>query len=184
MTMAVPARLGVAAAVVAADVVMLATMGWPIAGLAAMMGIAYLLWLGPLVAEPRSVVPAYLIALAAQVVHFAEEYWSGFHLAFPPVLGARAWSPAAFIGFNVAWLVIFSLSAVGLARNWRPALLVALFLAIGGGLLNGVAHAAFALRAGGYFPGAYSAVLVFLAGGILAIKILRPPPDPFPHNHS
>lgn len=177
MTTALRARLGVAAAVVVADVVMLATMGRAVAGLAAALGAAYLFWLGTLVVDARRVLPAYLVALAVQVGHFAEEYWSGFNLAFPPVLGASPWRPVVFVGFNIAWLVIFSLSAAGLARNWRPALVVALFLAIGG-LLNGVAHAALALRAGGYFPGAYTAAPAFVAGGILAIKILRRPTVP------
>jgi hypothetical protein len=172
------ARLEVAAAVIVADAVMLATMGRAVAGLAAALGVAYLFWLRPLAPEPWRIVPAYLIAIAAYIVHFAEEYWFGFYLALPPVFDAPAWSRSSFVAFNVAWLSIFSLSAVGLVRKWRPALLVALFLAIGGGLLNGVAHAALAIRAGGYFPGAYTAALVFRAGGNLAIRFVRRPATP------
>jgi hypothetical protein len=55
-----------------------------------------------------------------------------------------------------------------------PAYMIALFLAVGGGIGNGLGHIVLAIRAGGYFPGTYTAPLVFLAGAFLAVQLLRP----------
>ena len=152
---------------------MLATMGRAVAFLAAALVLAYVLWLDQPAIEPRKVLPAYLVAVCAQSVHLVEEYRAGFYREFPPILGAAPWSAVAFLLFNVTWLVVFGLVALGLARRWRPAALVALFLALGGGVLNGLAHVALAIRVGGYFPGLYTAPLVFGAGTYLALRLLR-----------
>jgi hypothetical protein len=72
----------------------------------------------------------------------------------------------------------FVLAGFGLARAWRPVYVIALFLAIGGGIGNGLGHVVLALRAGGYFPGTYTAPLVLLAGGFLAVRLLRPARSP------
>jgi hypothetical protein len=62
-----------------------------------------------------------------------------------------------------------------LARGWRPAGVVALFLALGAGIANGLGHLILAVRADGYFPGSYTAPLCFLAGGTHALRLLRRP---------
>ena len=95
--------------------------------------------------------PAYIGAVGAQAAHLLEEYRTGFNREFPPVLGAQPRSSNAFLLFNIVSLLVFSVGAVGLLRGWRPAVVVALFLALGGGVLNGLAHVAFAARAGAIF---------------------------------
>jgi hypothetical protein len=52
--------------------------------------------------------PAYVIAVAAQLLHFWEEFASGFYRLFPPVFGAPSWSSGGFLAFNLSWLVIFA----------------------------------------------------------------------------
>ena len=165
--------IATAAAVAAADVAMLATMGRAVAFLAAALVLAYVLWLDQPAIEPRTVLPAYLLAVCAQGMHLVEEYRAGFYREFPPIVGAAPWSARAFLIFKVIWLAVFGLVALGLAHRWRPAVVVALFLALGGGVLNGFAHVALAIRVGGYFPGLYTAPLVFVAGTYLALRVLR-----------
>jgi hypothetical protein len=87
---------------------------------------SYALWMGrgewPAAAR---VLPAYAAAVLVQCAHLAEEYASGFHRVFPPVLGAEPWSGGRFLAFNLAWLAVFAAGGTGLARGKRPAYLVA-----------------------------------------------------------
>ncbi|MFL5620945.1 MAG: HXXEE domain-containing protein [Gemmatimonadaceae bacterium] len=163
-----------AIAVAAAAVLMLAAMGRAVVGLVAALLISYLIGLRPISDDQlRSAWPACIAAVGAQTAHLLEEYHTGFYREFPPVLGAQPWSSTAFLLFNLAWLVAFGAGAVGLRCAWRPSVVVALFLALGGGVLNGLAHLIFAVRVGGYFPGLYTAPLVFCAGSYLAFRLLR-----------
>ncbi|AHG88195.1 HXXEE motif-containing protein [Gemmatirosa kalamazoonensis] len=75
---------------------------------------------------------------------------------------------------NAAWLAVFAASLWAMRRRGRAASLGALgatFLALGGGVGNGVAHLALALRAGGYFPGLYTAALCLVAGAVLLARL-------------
>jgi len=165
--------IATAAVVVVVDVAMLVTMGRAVALLAVALVLAYVVWLAQPVLEPRRVLSAYLLALAAQGLHFIEEYRAGFYREYPPLVGAAPWSRSTFLLFNLAWLFVFVLAAQGLARRWRPAAVVALFLALGGGVLNGLGHFALAARASAYFPGLYTAPLSLAAGSYLLLRILR-----------
>jgi len=174
---AAPARraesIATAAAVVAVDVAMLVIMGRAVALLAVALAVAYVVWLAQAVVEPRRVLFAYLLAVLVQALHFIEEYRASFYREFPPLVGAAPWSRPTFLLFNLAWLFVFVLAAQGLARRWRPAAVVALFLALGGGVLNGLGHFALAARASAYFPGLYTAPLSLAAGSYLLLRILR-----------
>jgi len=41
------------------------------------------------------------------------------------------------------------------------------------GTVNGIGHLLFALEAGGYFPGVYTAPLLLAFSGLLATRIMR-----------
>lgn len=84
-------------------------------------------------------------------------------------MGGEPWSSRQFLLFNVVWLAIILVATLGAARQWRPAYVVTLFLAIGGGIGNGLGHVALAIRAGGYFSGLYTAPFALLAGTALLI---------------
>lgn len=124
-------------------------------------------------AQLRGAWPPCVAAVVAHGVHLVEEYRTGFYRAFPPALGAQPWSSDAFLLFNLAWLLAFCLGTGGLLPGCRPAMVVALFLALGGGVLNGLAHVALAARVGGYSPGLYTAPLVLGVGSYLAFRLLR-----------
>jgi hypothetical protein len=154
---------------------MFATMGRAVALLAVALLFSYALWLWRKTwPSPSRLLPFYSVAVLIQCAHLVEEYRAEFYKAFPALLGSVAWSASQFLAFNLVWLAIFVVAGIGLAREWRPAYLIALFLALGGGVGNGLGHILLAVRAGGYFPGLYTAPLALLAGALLAFQLYRP----------
>jgi hypothetical protein len=158
-------------AVAGAAALMLATMGRAVGPLVIALGFSYAIWLtnGAWPAG-RRIVPVLIAAVIVQCVHFGEELWSGFYRAFPLVMGGGAWSERQFVVFNAVWLAVFVAAIFGVAHGWRPAYVVTLFLAVGGGIGNGLGHLALAIQAGGYFPGLYTAPVVLVVGIMLLIR--------------
>ena len=101
-------------------------------------------------------------------MHTAEEFLTGFYVRFPELLGLSPWTPEFFVTLNVLWIGIWVLSAAGLRKGLRVALVPAWFLAIGM-VLNGIAHPLLALRVGAYFPGLITSPVV----GILGVALGR-----------
>lgn len=162
--------------VVAACALTLATMGRATSVIVLVLIASYGIWLTRSEWPPKErIVPVYAAAVLVQCAHFIEEYRAGFYRAFPPVFGAEPWSARQFLLFNLVALAIFAAAGVGLARGNRAAHLVALFLALGGGIANGVGHLALSARAGGYFPGVYTGMIALLVGTALAYRLLQQP---------
>lgn len=178
MTTAVRPQRGAGALLVAvALAAQTAVMGRAVAGLDVAVLVSYALWAArPTPTAPRHVLPWLGAALLVQAAHLAEEYRAGFQRAFPALFG-YAWSDARFLGFNAAWLAAFAVSALAVVRGRRLGYLGATFLAVGGGIGNGLGHLALAVRAGGYFPGAYTAPLALGAGVVLLARLLRAAPQ-------
>ena len=160
--------------VIGASALMLAAMGRAVVLLVVALGASYAIWLmrGDW-SMTRRVLPVFLVAVLIQCVHLSEEIWSGFFRAFPPMLGGGPWSEPQFVVFNVVWLAVFLAAAIGLEQRWRPAYVATLFLAIGGGIANGLGHIALAIRAEGYFPGLYTAPFALVAGIALLMRHRR-----------
>ena len=157
-------------AVAGAAALMFATMGRAVLALVIALWISYAIWVTRTDWSPSSrIVRALLLALLIQCVHLGEELRSGFFRAFPPVMGGEPWSARQFVIFNVVWLAIFLVATFGVTKGWRPAYVATLFLAIGGGIGNGLGHIALAIRAGGYFPGLYTAPFALVIGIALLI---------------
>lgn len=169
-------RVASGVGVVAAGILMLVVMGRAVAPLVAALGLVYALWLRRTAwraDQPLRV--ALVVALVVQAAHFYEEVSTGFYRAFPPLLGGAPWPVQRFVIFNVAFLALSSLAIIGVGRHWRPAYIITLFLASGGGIGNGIGHLLLAARVGGYFPGAYTAPLALIAGLVLlALHVRRP----------
>jgi Protein of unknown function with HXXEE motif len=120
--------------------------------------------------DTAAVLPAYLIAIAVQCVHFTEEYVTGFQHRFPRLFGDD-WSDARFVTFNMLWLAAFVLAALGIYRRVPLAYLVVLFLALIGGVANGASHLVLGAINRGYFPGVITAPLCLLMGIVLLSRI-------------
>jgi hypothetical protein len=103
-----------------------------------------------------------VLGIAAQCLHFTEEFVTGFHVRAPRVLGLVPWSSEFFVTFNLVWLAVWTVSLVGIRHRiqaaWFPVWFFA--LAMTG---NGVAHPLLSVATGGYFPGLYTSPVV---GGI------------------
>lgn len=124
----------------------------------------------------RRIRRAFLLLIAAQIVHSIEEYWFRLYDLFAP---ARAVSDALGIhrptGFAIANAALIGFGLWCYFARVRPGLpgarALAWFWAVTE-ILNGLAHGALALAAGGYFPGLATAPLL-LAAGLFLISSLR-----------
>jgi len=133
--------------------------------------VAYLFWVAARWKnDPAAVLPMYLLAIAVQCLHFAEEYVTGFQRQFPKLIGYQ-WSDARFVTFNMAWLAVFMLAGIGVYRRVQVAYLAVLFLALAGGVGNGVGHLLLSATQGRYFPGAATAALSLLVGIALLARL-------------
>jgi len=136
--------------------------------LSAGLSITYLVWaVAPWKNNPERVLPVYMLAIVVQCLHFAEEFVTGFQRQFPRLLGSQ-WDDAHFVTFNLVWLGLFVLGALGVYRRLPLAYLVVLFLAAIGGVGNGASHLLLSAMQRGYFPGAITAPICLLVGlGVL-----------------
>jgi len=122
----------------------------------------------------KEVMSAFLVVLALQCLHFAEEFTTGFQRLFPPRLGLVPWPDSFFVIFNATWLCIWALTAAAILAG-RSSRLVATpvwFLAFGA-IANGIAHPLLSLAAGGYFPGLFTAPVLGVAGLVLLRRLTR-----------
>ena len=135
--------------------------------------VSYLIWIaGQWGKDAAAILPLYLAGIVVQCFHFGEEYLTGFQQQFPALLGYQ-WSDGLFVWFNVAWLAVFALAAVGVRKGISLAWLVVIFYALFGGIANGLGHLALALMQRRYFPGAITAPLCLTVGILLLSKFLR-----------
>jgi hypothetical protein len=114
----------------------------------------------------------FLVGLAAQCLHFMEEFVTRFQDRFPALLGLPAWSQNFFVVFNLIWLSVWILSAVSLQRGYRLTLFPVWFFAIAA-IVNGIAHPVLAVITRGYFPGLISSPLVGVTGVLLWLRLLE-----------
>lgn len=112
-----------------------------------------------------------MVAIFFQTVHFAEELLTGFHERFPALFGRAPMPLSFFVSFNVAWLVIWSLCAWGLASR-KPVVLFPLWFLGIGCIANGVAHPMLSVLARGYFPGLVTSPVVGIFGVLLLRRLL------------
>ncbi len=120
----------------------------------------------------RSAVWIAAIATAAQAGHFAEELTTGIHERLPAAFGLAPMSLSLFSSFNVAWLVIWALSAWGLALRHHVALFPLWFLGIAS-VANGLLHPLLALNDGGYFLGLATSPVMAVVGALLLARLAR-----------
>lgn len=120
----------------------------------------------------RAAVRVAIVAVLLQGAHFAEELTTGFHRRFPELLGLEPWPVGFFVSFNLFWLAIWGLSIGAFAARRSIALFPLWFLGIAS-VANALAHPLLSLRAGGYFPGLLSSLIVGVAGAVLLAHLVR-----------
>jgi hypothetical protein len=121
------------------------------------------------------VAPVFLIAIALQCLHFAEEFSTGFQKLFPERLGMAPWTDVFFVAFNMVWLCLWSLAAAAISAglSLRLASIAVWFLTLAA-IGNGIAHPVLAIMAGGYFPGLATSPFLGAAGLVLLRRLILP----------
>jgi len=133
--------------------------------------VAYLVWVAaPWRNDPAAVLPVYLLAIAVQCLHFTEEYVTGFQHQFPELFGGH-WSDAHFVTFNMLWLAVFVVAGLGVYRRVRLAYLIVVFLALIGGVGNGISHLVLSIMYRRYFPGLLTAPFCLLLGILVLTRL-------------
>jgi Protein of unknown function with HXXEE motif len=113
------------------------------------------------------IIRLYLIGIACQCLHFTEEFVTGFYVRVPPFLGFVPWSAEFFVTFNLCWIALWLLGAVGIRAGLRAAFFPVWFFAIGM-VGNAIWHPLLCLATGGYFPGLFTSPF----GGVVGVMML------------
>lgn len=118
--------------------------------------------------SPARALPLYAATLGWQLLHFAEEFQTGFWREFPELYGGQAYAPEVFVWFNMTSYVVFAAATVAVVvRGHGAALMPSLFLVVYGTLGNAITHVVWAVMAGGYFPGLVTACGYLVIGPVL-----------------
>ena len=110
---------------------------------------------------PRKILPLYLGALSIQMLHFGEEYLTGFVVELPRLLGQEPYPEDYWLVFNMAAYSFFIIGAIVLYKKIREFAVLPLFFILVGVILNPIAHLGLTIYKGAYFPGLYTAILYF-----------------------
>lgn len=118
--------------------------------------------------------PLFFVALAVQFLHFAEEYVSGFRLAFPELYGGAPYDGDLFVVFNMTAYAVFAIACVlAFYRGVRFLIVPVLFFIMYGAMCNAISHTFWAVRAHNYWPGLITAQLYWILGPALLYALLR-----------
>ena len=122
---------------------------------------------------PARVLPIYLVALAWQFLHFAEEFIGTFYVRWPEeIFGAGAMSLDFFIWGNMGSYAAFTIGALALYMGWRIPMLIVWFFAIMGVAGNAIGHLIYALMTGDiWFPGTITALAYWVIGPVLITRL-------------
>jgi hypothetical protein len=125
--------------------------------------------------DPARVLPVYIVALAWQFLHFAEEFMNGFYRRWPKEVFASApMSVNLFVWGNMVSYAAFCVGALALYRRWRVPLLIVWFFAIMGVAGNAIGHAVYAMISGDIlFPGTITAFAYWIIGPVLIRSLWR-----------
>ena len=123
---------------------------------------------------PRLAGLLFLTSIVIQTFHFMEESAGRLYELAPPLFNLGPLPAQKFTIFNLIWIGIFLISAVGVFKQVRLALLPVWFMALVGGIGNSIFHTWFAVQSGGYAPGLATA-LINLPLGIALVYFLAGP---------
>lgn len=124
--------------------------------------------------DVERVLPLYLIALAIQFPHFAEEYIYGFQYRVTEIMaGMPAFNVNVFVAFNMIAYSLFLLAGLGMYKGMKFPMIIVWFYVIAGVVGNSIWHLLLTLRVGGYFPGLYTSLAGWILGPILLKRLWR-----------
>lgn len=115
----------------------------------------------------------YLLGLACQLLHFAEEYLTHFDQRFPVLFGGEPYPRDIFVVFNLFSYAVFIIGWLGVKRGIQPLFIPALFFVTYRMIGNAIMHVVFCIMVGGYFPGIYTSLLYWVLGPLTLREILH-----------
>ena len=115
--------------------------------------------------------PVYLITIPLLTLHGVEEYTGRLYETLPPRFGLEPFEPSQFTSFNLVWLAVFLVAAVGVFKRIRLSLLVVWFVALLGCIGNALFHGYLSLQDGAYVPGVITALINFPMGITLTVLL-------------
>lgn len=121
--------------------------------------------------DPHRILPMYLIALAVQFIHFAEEYLTDFTTKLPELLNQPPYPEDFWLVFNMIAYAVFVLGAIFLFQRKKEFFVIPLFFILVGVVFNGIAHVLLAAWVSGYFPGLFTALVYLIIGPLLLRRI-------------
>lgn len=121
--------------------------------------------------EPDKILPLYLFGLGIQLLHFSEEYITGFNHKFPALFNSPEYPLNTFVAFNMFAYFVFILGAIMIYKKIKPTMIIPLFFVMYGIIGNAIAHVIFCLIVEGYFPGIYTALVYWIVGPIIVKRI-------------
>lgn len=119
----------------------------------------------------RMVGPLYLVTIPMLILHGVEQSSGRLYDTLPRRFGLEPFQASQFVGFNLVWLAIFLLAAVGAFSGNRLSLLVVWFVALLGCIGNALFHGLIALQDGAHVPGVITALINLPLGVALAILL-------------
>ena len=122
--------------------------------------------------EVDGIIGLYLIGIAFQCLHFTEEFVTGFYVRAPEFLGFVRWPTEFFVTFNLLWIAVWLLGAVGLKSGLRIAFFPVWFFAVGM-VGNAIWHPLLCLATRGYFPGLLTSPFAGVIGVILLSRLWK-----------
>jgi hypothetical protein len=97
---------------------------------------------------------------------------TGFYVRAPEFLGFVAWSSEFFVIFNLCWIALWLLGAVGIKGRIRVAFFPVWFFAIGM-VGNAIWHPLLCLATRGYFPGLFTSPFGGIVGAMLLSRLWK-----------
>lgn len=136
--------------------------------------LAYFAWIFTtfkIPADPKTILPLYLLTVGAELIHMSEEAITDFPGRFGQLFGNEfSFFEPMVLALGGVWVI----AAVGLLYKNPVANFLVWFVAIGPGIVNGIAHVSFLFLAGTmYFPGIITVIFPFTLSVLLIARLLR-----------
>jgi hypothetical protein len=118
--------------------------------------------------EPGRVLPFYLLAVGMQLLHFAEEFVTGYQIRIAEDIYHT--QPFTINEMVISQMIMFFFTIVGaiaIFKKWKIPMFIVWFVVIMQMFVNAIQHPIFSIIVKGYFPGLITSQVGWILGPIL-----------------